>query len=122
ALQKGNMQTMTQEKATSRRGSQDKNLIVGAQVARKVEAVPERKTAGLREPKVGVEFRLSANGASSVSVAGSFNGWEKAPLKKEGDRWTTRLNLARGRYEYRFVVDGKWVSDPNAKESVGNPY
>jgi len=27
-----------------------------------------------------------------------------------------------GRYEYLFVVDGQWLPDPNAKESVANPF
>ena len=27
-----------------------------------------------------------------------------------------------GRYEYLFVVDGQWLPDPNARESVQNPY
>ena len=74
--------------------------------------------------KVQVEFRLNANGAKSVAVAGSFNNWstKKTPLRKEGERWTTTLKLPRGRYEYRFVVDGNWVNDPNAKESAANPF
>ena len=57
-------------------------------------------------------------------MAGSFNNWstKKTPLRKEGESWTTMLKLPRGRYEYRFVVDGNWVSDPNAKESVANQF
>jgi hypothetical protein len=30
--------------------------------------------------------------------------------------------LPAGRYEYRFVVDGNWISDPCAKESVQNTF
>ena len=29
--------------------------------------------------------------------------------------WTTKVPLARGRYRYRLVVDGKWMTDPNNK-------
>jgi 1,4-alpha-glucan branching enzyme len=59
-----------------------------------------------------------------VAIAGSFNGWspKKTPMKQIGDVWQAKLELPRGRYEYRFVVDGNWVSDPNAKESVANPF
>ena len=32
------------------------------------------------------------------------------------------LELPEGRHEYLFVVDGQWLPDPNAKESVANPY
>jgi hypothetical protein len=27
-----------------------------------------------------------------------------------------------GRHEYLFVVDGQWLPDPKAKESVQNPF
>jgi chromosome partitioning protein len=27
--------------------------------------------------------------------------------------WVTKLPLFPGRYRYRFVVDGKWMTDPN---------
>jgi hypothetical protein len=32
------------------------------------------------------------------------------------------LAVEAGRYEYMFVVDGQWLPDPNAKESVQNPF
>ncbi len=38
------------------------------------------------------------------------------------DGWKATVALPPGRYEYRFVVDGQWISDPNAKESVGNSF
>ena len=63
--------------------------------------------------------------AKSVSVAGTFNEWnpEKTPLNPLGNgRWTGGLEVKEGRYEYLFVVDGKWVPDPNAKETVQNPF
>ncbi len=70
-------------------------------------------------------FELVQPDAKNVYVAGSFNDWvpEKTPLNTTGDgRWTAELRLGRGRHEYLFVVDGCWLPDPNAKESVANPY
>lgn len=64
-------------------------------------------------------------GAHSVCVAGSFNEWkpEAAPLSPAGNgRWVGDLAVKPGRYEYLFVVDGQWVTDPNAKEAVANPF
>jgi 1,4-alpha-glucan branching enzyme len=71
-----------------------------------------------------VEFKLAASEAQSVSVAGSFNNWDvkRTPLRKEVNCWTTVITLPRGNYEYRFVVDGKWMDDPGAKESIQNPF
>jgi hypothetical protein len=37
-------------------------------------------------------------------------------------RWKATASLPPGRYEYRFVVDGQWISDPSAKEFVGNSF
>jgi hypothetical protein len=77
-------------------------------------------------PPIGrVSFEFVKPGAKSVFVAGSFNDWkpEKAPLAPAGNgRWTGDVALKPGRHEYLFVVDGQWIPDPNAKESVQNPF
>jgi hypothetical protein len=72
-----------------------------------------------------ISLELLNPGAKSVSVAGSFNEWkpEQAPLAPLGNgRWAGDLAVKPGRYEYLFVVDGQWLPDPNAKESVQNPF
>jgi 1,4-alpha-glucan branching enzyme len=95
---------------------------------------PAAKSAGSREQPANVkagqkngpatQFSFSAPQAQSVAIAGSFNGWnpQRSPLRKNGSDWTTSIPLSSGRYEYRFVVDGKWISDPKAKESAPNDY
>ena len=37
-------------------------------------------------------------------------------------RWLKELILAPGVYEYRLVVDGEWMPDPRASETVPNPF
>jgi len=93
-------------------------------LGRSVKALNEHREESKQPIKVQIEFRLSAREAMTVAIAGSFNNWnpKKTPLRKSGDIWQTKLELPRGRYEYRFVVDGKWVSDPTAKESAANPF
>jgi 1,4-alpha-glucan branching enzyme len=80
----------------------------------------------LDAPKAGrVSFELIKPDAKNVCVAGSFNDWkpEKAPLVPMGNgRWVGDLAVKPGRYEYLFVVDGQWMPDPNAKETVQNPF
>jgi len=39
-----------------------------------------------------------------------------------GTQWARELALAPGRYEYRFVVDGKWIDAPKAKAYVSNSH
>ncbi|MEW6230615.1 MAG: glycogen-binding domain-containing protein, partial [Bacillota bacterium] len=37
--------------------------------------------------------------------------------------WSTVMQLAQGKYEYKFVVNGdKWYEDPNAADFVPDPY
>ena len=79
--------------------------------------------AGSRDETV--ELKLTAPKARSVSVAGTFNGWDSKSnvlSKESGGIWRAFLPLSPGRYEYRFVVDGQWQEDPSAKESAFNPY
>ena len=83
------------------------------------------KRAAERPVEKPVDFVLAMPHAQSAAVAGTFNNWDpkRTPLRKEpsGD-WKTTLWLPPGRYEYRFVVDGQWLSDPKAKESVSNQF
>ncbi len=37
-------------------------------------------------------------------------------------RWMKELVLPPGRYEYLYVVDGRWQPDPGAAERVPNPF
>ncbi len=55
-------------------------------------------------------FVMPATNAQDVSVVGNFNNWEATPLTDDnGDGiWTVSIPLSPGRYEYAFVVDGRW--------------
>ncbi|MDQ6737012.1 MAG: isoamylase early set domain-containing protein [Gemmatimonadota bacterium] len=73
-----------------------------------------------------VHFKLVRAGASRVSVAGSFNGWNasQTPLRKVSpDTWEVEVPLSSGRYVYQFVVDGKqWVADPHAPRDAADDF
>jgi len=87
----------------------------------KTSKSPRRSARTVR----AVRLELTRPEASDVSVAGSFNNWQPqaTPMVPLGDgKWTKELTLPAGRYEYRFVVDGEWCSDPNARENVPNPF
>jgi 1,4-alpha-glucan branching enzyme len=71
----------------------------------------------------GVIFRLYEPDAERVFLVGDFNDWDPTadPMTDEnGDgEWTLYLPLPPGRYEYKFVVDGKyWISDPKNPRQV----
>jgi 1,4-alpha-glucan branching enzyme len=81
------------------------------------------RSAGLHlEP---VRFEFTHPTAASVCVAGTFNDWnaEAKPMHPlGGGRWLKESALPPGTYEYRLVVDGQWMADPLARESVPNPF
>ena len=92
-------------------------------VARPV--APKGARAVQRPVEKPVEFTLNQPQARAVAVAGSFNDWDGArtPLSVDHEgTWKTTLWLPAGRYEYRFVVDGQWISDPRARGSVQNTF
>jgi hypothetical protein len=70
-----------------------------------------------------IHFELTAEKAQKVCIAGTFNDWhpdasEMIPL---GDgKWRKDLSLTPGEYEYRFVIDGKWIADPQCPHEKPN--
>jgi 1,4-alpha-glucan branching enzyme len=78
-------------------------------------------------PKLaGVTFSLVSPGAEEVYLCGDFNHWSATglPMIRHGVSgcWKKRLILAPGSYQYKFVVDGEWVHDPEAVENVRNEH
>jgi cyclomaltodextrinase / maltogenic alpha-amylase / neopullulanase len=75
-------------------------------------------TEGLRS----VEFRYQPviSGVSEVSLAGSFNDWNvgATPMTdSDGDgTYSATLLLAPGSYQYKFVVDGTWITPEDADD------
>jgi len=64
-----------------------------------------------------------ASGVHKVAVAGTFSNWKPIPMPRRGDgSFGTDLTLQPGSYEYRFIVDEKWISDPDNCKRIPNPY
>jgi chromosome partitioning protein len=79
-----------------------------------------------RAPDGSMLFRVHAPSASTVELAGDFNGWnpQTGPMRRDGafGDFELRLPLTPGRYQYRIVVDGKWRPDPANTDTVYNPF
>ena len=118
------MTTQTRESSTAKNSAASQTKVSDTDVSRTVGETHTHHSDKAENTKVQVQFKVAAGEAKSVSVAGTFNDWnpQKTPLKRNGGGWKTTVTLPRGRYEYRFVVDGQWVADPSAKESVPNPF
>jgi 1,4-alpha-glucan branching enzyme len=84
------------------------------------------KTAVANSAHREVGFVLEYTGAEHVYVCGDFNDWHPTSLRMIGNSddalWEKRLTLPPGRYEYKFVVNGNWLHDPDARENVSNIY
>lgn len=65
-----------------------------------------------------VRFAIDVPTASSVTLVGDFNDWDRArtPLARgDGDRWEITLPLRSGVYRFAYLVDGEtWAADPVA--------
>jgi len=62
---------------------------------------------------------------AAVFLAGEFNGWSptRTPMERMGDGYfRASIELEEGRHLYKFVVDGRWISDPQnpAREPDGH--
>ena len=86
------------------------------------------KDAGKLEPRLEfVDFRVHAPSAKRVCLVGDFNHWkpDTLPLAKlPGGIWELTMPLPRGRYHYRFWIDGEERIDPQNKatsEAEGRP-
>ena len=63
--------------------------------------------------------------AKEVYIAGDFNGWrlnKEAAMTNDNGSWVKRLRLKSGLYHYRFIADGKWITDPDNPSKEENPY
>lgn len=64
----------------------------------------------------GVLFSLIAPEANDVRLLGDFNNWDTETgirLRRNGNGvWHTTVDLAPGRYLYKFLIDGVWRPDP----------
>ncbi len=62
-----------------------------------------------------IVFELSGfPDAKEVYVAGSFNDWspKATRMAKQGNKWVAATESEPGKIEYKFIVDGNWMTDP----------
>lgn len=67
--------------------------------------------------------------AGEVLLSGTFNDWadsaDGAEVMTDADGdglWTVSLELAPGKYLYKFIVDGEWLPDPTNPDKEDDGY
>ncbi|GJN09363.1 hypothetical protein PR202_ga27364 [Eleusine coracana subsp. coracana] len=77
-----------------------------------------------------ITLKWDNGSCSSVEISGLDVGWgQRIPLtyNEEKGAWLLETELPEGRYEYKYIVDGKWlcneneqITKPNADGHVNN--
>ena len=69
-------------------------------------------------------FTIEADHAAQVQVMGDFNDWnlEGSEMERVDGIWQKVVTLPPGRYRYRYIVDGRWQSDPLNVAVEPNPH
>jgi len=64
-----------------------------------------------------------AASAQKVSLAGDFSSWKPLEMRKQKDgQFVAEVPARPGTYEYKFVVDGQWISDPDNNQRKPNRF
>ncbi|TSA27746.1 MAG: hypothetical protein D4R67_05530 [Bacteroidetes bacterium] len=55
--------------------------------------------------------------ARHVYLSGTFNDWStmRTPMLRNDSGWVATLDLKPGKYLYKYIIDGRWSSDPYNK-------
>lgn len=81
---------------------------------------------GVKQVGEEVIFSVRFDKARRVQIAGDFNNWSpmSTPMMTNGQPGVFKMSLPLkpGRYRYRFVVDGNWVTDPNNQYVEANQF
>jgi hypothetical protein len=101
--------------------------FLGAKIAR-AGIAPEEVEGFFDGDTQRVQFVLVRQGATSVTVLGDFNAWDRANTKFQahnigGGVWTVTAPVPIGHHRYSFLVDDSvWVADPNAPSAYDHDF
>jgi carboxypeptidase Q len=90
------------------------------EIAQRDELLP-RKTFNSPVPSLNGNTSFELNGfsnATEVNLVGDFNNWNMfgTPLKKTRTGWECKIDLPKGTYLYKYIIDGNWTADPSTPE------
>jgi len=77
--------------------------------------VPPSLRAVKPKQNKAITFRLrTVSNVKKVFLVGDFNGWDTQadPMNKRGGQFSKSLKLPPGKYQYKYIVDGEWHTDP----------
>jgi chromosome partitioning protein len=100
--------------------------VIALKKLKQTKELPNERIMKPSITKDGVLFTFYSPKASSVHVVADFNNWkiDKTPMKNVDGTgvWQRLIPLKKGKYEYKFYVDEKWVNDPNNPNKSNNEF
>lgn len=89
-----------------------------------VDITRVRHLFGIRKSSKGILFVQPASVGQRVEVAGDFNGWKpektKMTLNEALGVHEKHVELPKGVYSYKLVIDGQWINDPYNSAKIDN--
>ncbi len=75
-----------------------------------------------KSKKGSIQFAVKAP-AKKAQLVGSFNSWQPLNMvRQKSGSFTVSVDLAPGKYEYKFLLDGQWVADPDHSRRTANAF
>ena len=99
-----------------------KLATISKRFARRLLTIGENRPELLR---VEVQEESERLQQACLCVVGTGNNWHpkaKAMHPLGNGRWLKETVLPPSNYEYSLVVDGRWIPDPLARETLPNPF
>jgi len=70
-------------------------------------------------------FYNGTTAVKEVGIVGTFTGWKplENSMKQSGKNlWTITFKLPPGKYQYQFIIDGRWENDKFALSYVPDQF
>ncbi len=116
AVHHTNMDVYEYVPATDQKYNAELMAYVAFKIAESEDLLPRKKyNSPVPSRKGNVKFELNGfKEAKQAFLVGDFNNWSMfgTPLYKTKIGWECKIDLADGRYYYKFIVDGNWTADP----------
>ena len=106
----------------------DKKCSAFSDYSSLTEEIQEKEEARLKQKKkkTKIVFSLRAPEDASVQIAGDFNDWTpehlELTLNGKGSVWQKTIALSTGDYQYKYLINGNWIPDPENMGVVDDPF
>lgn len=120
AIHHTNMDVYEYVPAEDQRYNAELLAYLALRIAQEKTQLPRKSFNSPLPSKTGnTTFKLEGfSTAQKVYLVGDFNNWNMfgTPLYKSENGWETKIDLPKGRYYYKYIVDGHWTADPSTPE------